>query len=177
MGGRSHGGLSIGLWEMRYDDTSHPYVRFSLYKRECENNRMRMLKYWQMWGPWQIGQLSATDYAKKAFQWAKALKLLDPSIELILCGETGHSSWDFEVLKTCIPRIDMHSIHIYTCASEHLPNVTAPLSAERAIQTAAAMIDVARIENNISPTKPRVCHISLPLCYKMNPVQIKEDKE
>jgi alpha-N-arabinofuranosidase len=53
----------------------------------------------------------------------------------------------------------MHSIHIYTSSNEHLPNVIAPLSAERAIETAAALIDIARIENKIPPTAPqtKVC--------------------
>ena len=41
-----------------------------------------------VWGPWQIGNLSATDYAKKAKQWAHGLKLLDPSIKLVGCGNT-----------------------------------------------------------------------------------------
>jgi alpha-N-arabinofuranosidase len=81
--------------------------------------------------------MTKEDYAKKAYQWAKALKLLDPSIELILCGETGHSTWDAYVLKECVrfdlhglggsttaSLIDMHSIHIYTASSEHLKNVT-----------------------------------------------------
>lgn len=121
------------------------------------------VKYWalgnEIWGPWQVEQASKEDYAKKAFQWAKALRLLDPSLCLILCGETGHSSWDHHVLKECVSVVDMHSIHIYTASSSHLKNVTAPLSAERAIQTAAAFIDVARIENNVSPTKAptRIC--------------------
>jgi len=105
-----------------------------------------------MWGPWQVGQMTAEDYAKQAAQWAKALKLLDPSLCLILCGETGHSSWDHEVLKACIPYVDMHSIHIYTCSNDHVPNAVAPLSAERAIETAAALIDIARIENKIPPS-------------------------
>lgn len=99
--------------------------------------------------------MTSEDYAKRAAQWGKALKLLDPSLCLILCGETGHSSWDHEVLKACIPFVDMHSIHIYTCSNEHLPNVVAPLSAERAIETAAALIDIARIENRIPPSVPR----------------------
>jgi hypothetical protein len=30
--------------------------------------------------------MTKEDYAKRAYQWAKALKLLDPSITLILCG-------------------------------------------------------------------------------------------
>jgi alpha-N-arabinofuranosidase len=112
-----------------------------------------------MWGPWQVGQMTAEDYSKRAAQWAKALKLLDPSLCLILCGETGHSSWDHEVLKACIPFVDMHSIHIYTSSNDHLQNVVAPLSAERAIETAAALIDIARIENNIpsSVSRTKIC--------------------
>ena len=47
-------------------------------------------------------QMAKEDYAKKAYQWAKAFKLLDPSITLILCGETGHSAWDYYVLKECL---------------------------------------------------------------------------
>jgi alpha-N-arabinofuranosidase len=103
--------------------------------------------------------MTAEDYSKKASQWAKALKLLDPSLCLILCGETGHSSWDHTVLKTCIPFIDMHSIHIYTTAPTHISNAIAPLSAERAIETAAALIDIARIERNIPPSAPatKIC--------------------
>jgi alpha-N-arabinofuranosidase len=108
-----------------------------------------------MWGPWQVGQMTSEDYSKTAAQWAKALKLLDPTLCLILCGETGHSSWDHEVLKACIQYVDMHSIHIYTSGKDHLPNVVAPLSAERAIETAAALIDIARIEKNIPPTVPQ----------------------
>ncbi|KAF8856469.1 glycoside hydrolase [Acephala macrosclerotiorum] len=117
------------------------------------------IKYWalgnEMWGPWQVGQMTAEDYSKTAAQWAKALKLLDPSLCLILCGETGHSSWDHQVLQACIPYVDMHSIHIYTADKTHLPNVAAPLSAERAIETAAALIDIARIEKKIPPSVPR----------------------
>lgn len=46
--------------------------------------------------------MTKEDYAKKASQWAKALRLLDPSLVLILCGENGSSSWDHYVLHECI---------------------------------------------------------------------------
>lgn len=98
--------------------------------------------------------MTAIQYSTQASQWAKALKLLDPSLVLILCGETGHSTWDHTVLQSCIPFIDMHSIHIYTCSNSHLPNVTAPLSAEHAITTAASLISIARITSNIPASKP-----------------------
>jgi len=99
------------------------------------------VKYWalgnEMYGPWQVGQMTKEAYAEKAWQWAKALKLLDPTLELILCGQDGLSTWDTYVIKECIKweshvlggdtsagLISMHSIHIYTAAKEHLPNAT-----------------------------------------------------
>lgn len=127
-------------------------------------------------------------YAHKALQWAKgnlfplqnqpmltitptALKLLDPSIVLILCGQDGTASWDYYTLKHCllpahsalstsaVPLIDMHSIHLYTCSNSHLPNVTAPLAAERAIEITSSLIDLARIENGVPPDqlRPTIC--------------------
>ena len=111
--------------------------------------------------------MTKEDYAKKAYQWAKALKLLDPSVKLILCGETGHSSWDFHVLKECIKfdqhtlggdttanLIDMHSIHIYTASDDPIKNAIAPRSAERAIEICGSLIDLVRIENNVPPSVP-----------------------
>lgn len=46
--------------------------------------------------------MTKEDYAKKAFQWAKALRLLDPNLVLILCGQEGYNSWDHHVLKECV---------------------------------------------------------------------------
>ena len=81
--------------------------------------------------------MTKEDYAKKAYQWAKALKLLDSSLVLILCGENGFNTWDSYVIKECIrfdqhglggdktaTLIDMHSIHLYTASPEHLENAT-----------------------------------------------------
>ena len=112
--------------------------------------------------------MTKEDYAKKAYQWAKALKLLDPSINLILCGETGHSTWDAHVLKECLKPdkhalggsttsslIDMHSIHIYTTSVSPVKNAFAPRSAERAIEICGSLIDLARIENGVSSLVPR----------------------
>ncbi|KAF2744378.1 glycoside hydrolase family 51 protein [Sporormia fimetaria CBS 119925] len=130
------------------------------------------VKYWALgnecYGPWQVEQFTKEDYAKRAYQWAKAMKLLDPSITLILCGESGFSSWDYYVLQQCVKwdvhglsgdntksLIDMHSIHLYTADKEHMANATAPRAAERAIQMAMSLIDLARIENKVPHTVPR----------------------
>ncbi len=51
--------------------------------------------------------------------------------------------------------IDMHSIHVYTADKDHLANATAPRGAERAIQMASALIDLARIENKVPASVPK----------------------
>ncbi|KAH6902495.1 glycoside hydrolase family 51 protein [Coprinopsis sp. MPI-PUGE-AT-0042] len=93
----------------------------------------------KVWGPWQVGQMESQDYAKKAFQWAKALRLLDPSIKLISCGETGCTDWDRVTLKKLAPVVDFHSIHRNSSAA-----------AEKAIEISRSLIDLAKIENNLS---------------------------
>ncbi|ESK91159.1 glycoside hydrolase family 51 protein [Moniliophthora roreri MCA 2997] len=119
------------------------------------------VKYWslgnEVWGPWQVGQMEAQDYAKKAYQWAKALKLLDPSIKLVSCGETGHADWDRVVLKKLAPVIDFHSIHIYTVsAGKHAVNVMGPAAAEKALEITKSLTDLAKIESGLDKEIP-VC--------------------
>lgn len=53
----------------------------------------------------------------------------------------------------------MHSIHLYTSSNQHLPNASAPLAAERAIEITSALIDLARVENDVPPdqARPEIC--------------------
>ncbi|KAF2245336.1 glycoside hydrolase family 51 protein [Trematosphaeria pertusa] len=165
------GTLDEALGWLEYCNSTQD-THYANLRRKNGRDKPYKVKYWALgnecWGPWQVAQLTKEDYAKKAYQWAKALKLLDPSITLILCGETGYSSWDYYVLKECVKwdvhglsgdntksLIDMHSIHMYTADKEHLPNATAPRGAERAIQMASALIDLARIENKVPETVPK----------------------
>ncbi|KAJ5114232.1 hypothetical protein N7456_002766 [Penicillium angulare] len=146
------------------------------------------VKYWalgnEVWGPWQVEQSCKEDYAKKAYQWGKALKLLDPTIKLVLCGKDGHSDWDRYVLQECLKITDLHSIHIYTFDMQHYPNATSPKSAERAIEITAALIDLARTEMNYETfphfsSKPKTVHrpkISFDEWNIWNPIRAPGDK-
>jgi alpha-L-arabinofuranosidase len=72
----------------------------------------------EMDGPWQIGHLDATDYAKKAREAAKLMKWQDPTIQLVLCGSssTGMSTypeWDRVALEACWDQVDYLSLHYY----------------------------------------------------------------
>jgi len=159
---------ALGWLEYCNSDKNTYYANL---RRKNGRDKPYNVKYWalgnEMWGPWQVGQMTKEAYADKAYQWAKAMKLLDPSVVLILCGETGYSSWDTYVLKECVKwdthtlggsttasLIDMHSIHIYTASNDHLKNATAPRSAERAIEITGGLIDLVRIENKVPYTVP-----------------------
>src|SRR5438552_17209128 len=56
------------------------------------------VRYWglgnEMYGGWQIGNMNAHDYVKKARAFAMVMKRTDPSIQLIGCGQNGWSEWD-----------------------------------------------------------------------------------
>lgn len=111
------------------------------------------VKYWglgnEMWGPWQIGALSAEDYVRKAREFAKVMKLTDPSIELVSCGKDGWSEWDFTVLKGLAPVIDFHAIHIYTGSHDYYSNVFAPHQVDRALRICQGFIDQVRYVQGI----------------------------
>lgn len=106
------------------------------------------VRYWglgnEMYGDWQIGQLSAEAYVEKARQWAKALRVLDPEIQLVSCGNNGWSDWDRIVVDGLVSCVDFHSIHLYTGSGDYWTNVLAPHQAERALRTARTLLDRAR---------------------------------
>ena len=80
------------------------------------------VKYWclgnEMDGFWQIGHLDAVDYAKKASEAAKLMRLQDETIELVLCGSSNskmptYPDWDRIGLEHCWDLVAYHSMHYY----------------------------------------------------------------
>ncbi|KAL6412524.1 alpha-l-arabinofuranosidase [Ilyonectria robusta] len=148
------GTLEDGLAWLEYcNGTKDTY--YANLRRQNGHEEPYGVKYWalgnEMWGPWQVEQHSKEDYAKKAIQWARAFKLLDPSITLILCGKDGYSDWDRYTLQQCIRWVDMHSIHFYSMGKGHYTNISSVYAAERAIQVCSSLIDLARCEFDLSP--------------------------
>jgi alpha-N-arabinofuranosidase len=100
--------------------------------------------YWglgnEMYGDWQVGQLSAEEYVKVASRWAKAIRRLDPNIKLVSCGMNGWNDWDRVVIEGMSSLVDLHSLHIYTGSNDYWNNVLSPHQAERAIRYASTWI-------------------------------------
>ena len=72
----------------------------------------------EMDGPWQVGHRNADDYGKLASRTAKAMRMLDPTIELVACGSSGRDmptfgAWERQVLEHTFDDVDFISCHSY----------------------------------------------------------------
>lgn len=80
------------------------------------------IKLWclgnEMDGPWQIGHKTMDEYGRLAEETAKAMKLIDPSIELVSCGSSFKEmptfpKWESRTLEYTYDYVDYVSLHQY----------------------------------------------------------------
>lgn len=72
----------------------------------------------EMDGPWQLGHGTARDYAELASKTARAMRQVDPDLELVVCGSSGaqmptFGTWERVVLEETYDDIDFISCHAY----------------------------------------------------------------
>jgi alpha-N-arabinofuranosidase len=69
----------------------------------------------EMYGDWQLGHLTATDYGLKAVEFARAMRAVDPGVKLIGDGVDGGSwgGWNREVCQIAGRQLDWLSVHYY----------------------------------------------------------------
>ncbi len=72
----------------------------------------------EMDGPWQIGHKTADEYGRLASQTAKAMRMIDPGLELVACGSSGpdmpgFGTWERTVLEHTYDDVDYLSAHSY----------------------------------------------------------------
>jgi alpha-L-arabinofuranosidase len=78
----------------------------------------------EMDGDWQIGHKTAEEYGRIAAETAKAMRLVDPAIELVACGSSNarmptFGGWEATVLGHCYDYVDYVSLHSYYTGREH----------------------------------------------------------
>lgn len=97
--------------------TKYSDMRISHGYREPHN-----IKVWclgnEMDGPWQLGHKTMEEYGRTAGEAAKAMKLIDPSIELVSCGSSSldmptFPEWEATTLEYTYDYVDYISMHQY----------------------------------------------------------------
>nr|WP_239028504.1 alpha-N-arabinofuranosidase [Pseudonocardia acidicola] len=72
----------------------------------------------EMDGPWQLGHRTAQEYGRLAAETARAMRMVDPGLELVACG-SSHSGmptfggWESTVLELALDHVDHISAHAY----------------------------------------------------------------
>ncbi|MEK3884138.1 alpha-N-arabinofuranosidase [Paenibacillus sp. PL2-23] len=89
---------------------AHGYEKPHGVKTWCLGNEMD--------GPWQIGHKTAVEYGRLANEAGKAMKWVDPTIELVACGSSARGmqtfpEWEATVLDLAYDTADYISIHQY----------------------------------------------------------------
>jgi alpha-N-arabinofuranosidase len=72
----------------------------------------------EMDGPWQTGHKTALEYGRLAAETARALRQVDPDLELVVCGSSSpdmptFGQWERAVLMETYDIVDHISIHRY----------------------------------------------------------------
>ncbi|HWS33549.1 MAG TPA: alpha-L-arabinofuranosidase C-terminal domain-containing protein [Actinoplanes sp.] len=115
----------------------------------------------EMDGPWQLGHRNADDYGKLASQTAKAMRMVDNRLQLVVCGSSNRDmptfgTWERTVLEHTWDDVDYISCHAYY--QEYDGDLASFLASgvdmERFIASVAATIDhVAAVKRSDKPVK------------------------
>lgn len=102
---------------------NHPGgTRYSDLRRQHGVETPYHIKLWclgnEMDGEWQIGRKTMEEYGRLSEETAKAMKLIDPSIELVSCGSSSKDmatfpQWEATTLEHNYDYVDYISLHQY----------------------------------------------------------------
>ncbi|HWU09136.1 MAG TPA: alpha-N-arabinofuranosidase [Streptomyces sp.] len=72
----------------------------------------------EMDGPWQTGHKTAEEYGRLAAETARAMRQIDPSVQLVACGSSSRAmptfaAWEATVLAETYDLVDYISLHAY----------------------------------------------------------------
>jgi alpha-N-arabinofuranosidase len=103
--------------------TNHPGdTRYSDLRRTHGRHDPYSVKLWclgnEMDGPWQLGHKGPDEYGQLAAATANAMRRVDPSIELVVCGSSHPNMptlgrWEASVLEHAYDAVDYISMHGY----------------------------------------------------------------
>ena len=109
----------------------------------------------EMDGPWQIGQKTADEYGRIAYETAKAMRAFDRNLELVVCGSSSPDmptfpTWEKTVLEHTYDAVDYISLHMYfkNHESDTARFLAQSLRMERYIDTVASTINYVKAKKH-----------------------------
>jgi alpha-N-arabinofuranosidase len=102
----------------------------------------------EMDGPWQIGHKTADEYGRLAQETAKAMRFVDPRLELVVCGSSSSQmptfgAWEQTVLSHAYDEVDYVSMHAYYQESDgdHASFLASAVDMDHFIDSVVATVD------------------------------------
>ena len=97
--------------------THYPDQRVAHGEKQPHDVRMWCLGN-EMDGPWQVGHKTAAEYGRVAAETARAMRMVDPKVELIACGSSNSAmptfaAWEAVILEHTYHMVDHISMHAY----------------------------------------------------------------
>ncbi len=113
----------------------------------------------EMDGPWQIGHKTAQEYGRLACETARAMRLVDPDIELVTCGSSfpempTFPDWEAETLLHTYDDVDYISLHQYygNRNGDSADYLAQALGMDHFISTVAAVCDYVKAKKRAKKT-------------------------
>jgi alpha-N-arabinofuranosidase len=93
-----------------------PTTRYGAARAANGHPRPYGVEYWEIgneiWGDWVRGHSDAATYARNYLRYSRAMRAVDPKIQLVAVGDND-MSWNRTVLKAAGDAIDYLAIHHY----------------------------------------------------------------
>jgi len=125
-------------------------------------NDPHQIKLWclgnEMDGAWQIGHKTADEYGRLASETGRAMRQLDPSIELVACGSSNldmptFAQWEATVLDHCYDEVDYLSLHQYYANKGDMADFLAgSVGMDAFIQSVATICDYVKAKKRSKKT-------------------------
>jgi alpha-N-arabinofuranosidase len=102
----------------------------------------------EMDGPWQLGHDTPRAYGRHAAQTARAMRQIDPELELVVCGSSNaqmplFGTWERVVLEETYDEVDFISCHAYyePIAGDYGSFLASAVNMDRFIESVVAAAD------------------------------------
>ena len=113
----------------------------------------------EMDGPWQLGHGTPREYGRLAVKTARAMRQVDPNLELVVCGSSNSQmplfgTWERIVLEETYDEIDFISCHAYyePVAGDYASFLASAVDMDHFIESVIATADHVKAIRNSDKT-------------------------